>query len=124
MFAICVVAFQGCSLDSVTPPTYTGEELQAFAPAICSGSTSDSSFTENSVSFNYSNCGIDSCEHYQNSMEAQGWVVSSSEDFNLGGDELFKVSLTKTFSGRLVTMNVRCSDGWDSDYSTSLKLSD
>lgn len=117
---------QGCLFfddDPDGPTPFSGIELKALVPPLRSD-TSVEEIGARDYRASYPICDIDSSKLYIDTQIFAGWTkgaVSSFNIYGLGG--LYKQTLSKNISGRNVSLNVRCSDGYEGKYSSALYIS-
>ena len=110
--------------DVIDPKVYSGQELKALVPALSPDSGLER-FDSQVYQVQYGSGKIDSCVAYVDRRMGEGWglVLHSRNSTNVGGS-LYKASLSKSISKRLVALNLRCEESLQGSSSTILRLAD
>jgi len=122
-----VIAFnlQGCLFfddNDPEPKILTGYELKALVPPLRNDSGTES-IGSRDYRLEYFACDIDSCSTYIDKRISEGWTKADGMSFDIYGmGSLYKQTVTKVISDRTISLNVRCSRGYEGKYTSTLYI--
>jgi len=126
LILITLGVLSGCVFSNENDPVvYSGNELKIMVPSLYSDtSNATDSIKQRQFAEYYSNCNVDSSKQYVAARAAEGWIESDYYYILIESHELYKITLTKSFNKRAVTLRVRCDWGWDGSYESSIIVYD
>jgi len=126
MVSLALFSIQGCLFfddNEPEPMVFSGAQLKGLVPALRTDSGTEA-IGARGYRLSYPVCDLDSSEAYANARISEGWTKGATSSFNIYGvGALYKQTVSKTISGRTISLNVRCSHGYEGKYSSSLYLS-